>query len=186
MLEINNVTGEVKGYINREYYGAISGTTTSPANLNTIFFNTEPLVGAGGTDANGSFSILLDNIKAYPGSVNAMDADYLEVADVNGVSIDEFNAGDTVYIKAGIKNETSEAQDYLVILAAYDNSGACMDVKIHELKDVQAGAQGEVAGTTLGLNLPDDAATVKAFLWDSWDSLKPLCDFDTAVLKVAE
>jgi len=186
VLEVNNVTGEVKGYINREYYGAISGATTSAANLDTIFFNTEPLVGAGGTDANGSLSILLDNIEVYPGSVNVKDANYLEVVGADGLAIDEFNAGDTVYVKAGLKNETEVAKDYLVILGVYDEVGACVDAKLYELKNVQAGAEGYINGETLGLALPNDAATVRAFLWNTWDSLAPVCDFDTAVLKSAE
>lgn len=184
VLEVNNVTGEVKGYINREYYGSISGATTSAANLDTIFFNTEPLVGAGGTDVNGSLSILLDNIKVYPGAVNVTDADYLEIVDANGASITEFNAEDTVYVRAGLENKTSEAKDYLVILGVYDELGACVDAKLYELNEVQAGALGSVDGETLGVTLSSDAKTVRAFLWNTWDSLAPVCDFDTAVLKI--
>lgn len=186
ILEVNNVTGEVKGYINREYYGSISGATTSAANLDTIFFNTEPLVGAGGTDANGSLSILLDNIEIYPGAVNIKDADYLDVVDADGFAIDKFEAEGAVYVKAGVKNETSLAKDYIVILAVYDSRGACIDIKIHEIKDVQQGAEGLVEGTSLGLTLPNDAVEVKAFLWDTWSSIKPLRDFDAATLKTAE
>ena len=153
-----------------------------PINMDSICFQT-----AAGVANYGDLAIVFDNIVAYPGPAKVEDLGYaLDIANADGLAIDEFNAEETVYVNAKVKNETNEAKDYLVILAGYSKSGACVDVKIHELKDVQAGAVGSVDGTTLGLKLPGDVTTVKAFLWENWDSLRPVCNFDTAVLKVAE
>ena len=74
----------------------------------------------------------------------------------------------------------------MAILAVYNEYGACVNAKLYELKGVQAGQNGIVDGTTLGFALPDDAVTVKAFLWNNWNSLAPVCPFDTATLTVAE
>lgn len=134
-------------------------------------------------DANVSRYMSLDNLEV--GTVQTPEKDNVKIVNASGTEIDELNAGDSVYVKAGVTNNTNAEQDYIVILAVYDGKGACVDVVLHELNDVQAGNRGYIDGTTLGLTLPEETATVKAFLWSAWNSITPLCDFDTATL-VAE
>ena len=65
--------GIVKGYVNGEYFGEALGANAlvSPVGMDSIFFNTKGLVGAGGNNPNGSLSILLDDISVYPGTAKA-------------------------------------------------------------------------------------------------------------------
>lgn len=184
-LEIHYGTTEtIKAYLNGKLFKELTPASNGQplANMNSIFFNTKWLVGAGGYDANGSLSILFDNISAYPGKAKITDVDALEVINASGTEIDEFNAGESVYVKAGVTNNTSATQNYIVILAVYDGKGACVDVALRELKDVQVGKRGYIDGTDLGVTLPKEAATVKAFLWSNWNSITPICDFDTATV----
>lgn len=182
-LEVNQETKKIKAYLNRKFFNELdcSGAGVSIANMNSIFFNTKPAVGAN-NDSTGTLSILLDNISAYPGKAKVTEVDALEVINASGIDIDEFNKGESVYVKASVENDTNTEQNYIVILAVYDGKGACVDVVLHELNDVQPGEIGYIDGTTLGVTLPEEAATVKAFLWSAWNSITPLCDFDTATL----
>jgi len=183
-LEVNNKTGEVTAYINRQKF-TVCANVTAPANppidMNSICFQT-----AGEVANDGDLAILMDNIVAYPGSAKIDDIDYVEIVNADGTAIDKFNAGDTLYVSAGVKNVKAEAKDYIAILAVYDEYGACVNADLYELKGVQSGQNGFVEGTTLGFALPSDAVTVKAFLWNNWNSLAPVCPFDTATLTVAE
>lgn len=182
-LEVNQETKKIKAYLNRKFFNELdcSATTMPITNMNSIFFNTKPAVGAN-NDPTGTLSILLDNISAYPGKAKVTEVDALELINASGIDIDEFNKGESVYVKASVENDTNTEQNYIVILAVYDGKGACVDVVLHELNDVQPGEIGYIDGTTLGVTLPEEAATVKAFLWSAWNSITPLCDFDTATL----
>ena len=176
VLEINNVTGEVKGYVNGKYYGSAKDASTSPASLDTLFFNTKPAVKAN-DDGNyyNSLSILLDDIHVYPGRAKAADVDCLEIVDAAGNEIDGFDEDDAVYIKTAVKNDTNSAADYLAVLAAYNENGRMIGYAVNEIKNIQPGCRGYTDETASGLTVPIGTATVKAFVWSS-DSYTPVYD----------
>lgn len=85
-----------------------------------------------------------------------------------------FSLGGDASVTVRMTNNTGAAQQATLIVCLYDNAGGDMENYSYASKSVAAGEQVDLAGD---FRIPAAGDyTVKAFVWDSFDSMKPLLD----------
>lgn len=146
-----------------------------PTDMDSLAFQTAGLV-----SNDGDLVILFDNISVYPGKAKLSEAEGIRITDADGNPVKTFKAGDTLYVNVKSTNNTDAEKDYVAVYGIYDAKGACVDVKFFEINDVLAGGAINVSGENLNFTAPAGAKEVKAFLWQTWDSLTPVCEEVTA------
>lgn len=141
-IEVNKKNGDVTGYINGEYFSFDTNTGTNanpPTDMNSFLFQT-----AAGIENDGDLSILLDNIKVYPGKTKyTTDSAYEGIwSFTNGLVLDGFgfanSAGEMiaevqsdVCAKTTLSNQSEKEMKTLLLMSGYkDGVMESVDLKM--------------------------------------------------------
>lgn len=122
-------------------------------------------------DANAKVKITLDENKSYPYEITA-----LRFTDVSGNEISMPKQGKSFIVETDIvKTEERNEKDYLFV-AVYDEDGILMSLDYVKAKFT---VDGECS---FGFNIPAQskkAGSVKAFVWNTFNSMSPLAQAKT-------
>lgn len=119
----------------------------------------------GQADARGYFVIVKER---------SLLSSPLIFTDADGRKVTQLIPGTETSARAELLNDTAEEQPVVLIVALYDEQQRMVDYSSASVRMAPGGR------TTLhaGIKLPDNAAgyRLKAFLWDGWDTMRPLSD----------
>lgn len=121
--------------------------------------------------------MIADDFKIW----NAVDYDVISkvyeskafICDENYNALVDYKAGDEVYVAVNIDNQQAASQDAVLIVAEYDKNGALSKVKSSEKTTIKSGENVKLrVEYTIPENFND--YELKAFVWDSLDTIKPI------------
>ena len=75
-----------------------------------------------------------------------------------------------------VDNESNTAQNGWLVVGVYDKEGAMIGVESETLNDVMSVVDSKITTVGLGNASADDAAVVKAMLWDNTSDFMPYHD----------
>ena len=121
--------------------------------------------------------MIADDFKIW----NAVDYDVISkvyeskafICDENYNALVDYKAGDKVYVAVNIDNQQAASQDAVLIVAEYDKNGALSKVKSSEKTTIQS---GDNVNLRIEYTIPENFEDyeLKAFVWDSLDTIKPI------------
>lgn len=177
---LNNKNGEVAADI--FYNDKTRLVTITPADNLDSFASYKVVFNAGLTDAYGA------SIAAPTQAIVFTSGTPLEISDIKitsdasagydeAVNLSSYSAGDSITAIAKLANNSSANQDAVLIIALYNQDNSMIAVQRSDDIDdgyVSAFDQEEISVT---LTVPANAVStyVKAFFWDNYTNLRPLC-----------